>query len=86
MGRDEINIYCSSHLPSRDIVIYELVDDEQIHEKWEPTDHFPGWKMGVRYLVNPPDGYGLTAVEPNIAATYLAEYIAKKGKDGVIPG
>jgi len=77
MEREGISVFCASHLPANDIVIYELIDDKKISEKWEPEEHFAGWKMGVRYLVAPPAHYGLTAVEPNIGAEYLAEYIDK---------
>jgi predicted nucleotidyltransferase len=77
MERDKINLYCGSHLPTKDIVIYELIEDESADAEWGFEDHFSGWKMGVRYLVEPPDGYGLRAVEPNVAASYLAEYIDK---------
>ena len=36
MGRDKISLYCGSHLPAKDIVIYELIEDEGIDkELWE---------------------------------------------------
>ena len=40
MEREGISVFCASHLPGNDIVIYELIDDKKISEKWEPEEHF----------------------------------------------
>lgn len=73
MERESIEVYCAQHLPDRDVVVYELV------EARFDDDPPPGWKMGVRYLKEPPHGYGLRAAEPNCAAEYLAEVRGKRG-------
>jgi len=87
MPREDIEVYCANHLPEKDVVVYELIEDAYYREEeFEILEgHIPGWKMGVRYLKEPPQKYGLSATEPNIGAEHIAEVRFDNGKRKYFP-
>jgi len=62
MGREEVLLYCGTHLPDRNVVVYTITESE---DEPDGPDEVEGFQMGVRYLVSPPEKYGLNAVGIN---------------------
>lgn len=88
MPRDHVRIYCQKHIPQKDVVIHKIVEDEYHYKselslmgkKRNSTEYPLGWRMGVRYLEEPPYKYGFHAVTPNVCAQHIGNVIPKQGR------
>lgn len=86
MSRDDIKIYCRDHVPSKDVVVHKIIEDEYRYpegtsfKKTKRIEHRAGWRMGVRYIKNPPPEYGYTAITPNVGQEHIAKAITKSKK------
>jgi hypothetical protein len=73
--REEVEVFCSEHLPKKDVRVFTLLEDDVYEDlPYVPAVvcHHIGWKMGIRYLTenareNKEKNY------PNIGADWETE-------------
>jgi len=71
---EEMECYCSKHLPEKDVSIFTLLEDDTtlLEDDTGSVTFKQGWKMGIRYLT-------ANAIEnkeinfPNIGADWAVE-------------
>lgn len=75
--REDVQVFCSLHLPETAITIFTLIENEYIDE--DDIEYPIGWKCGIRLQGGSIDAESV-GVDPNVSAWNISEHIHKNHK------